>query len=82
MNMLNKIIDTYYDEEFLKADGFDDAVVGVSSNMILIYSIDKCIEILMLDHKMDYADALEFFYFNVEGSFVGDKTPIFIYDKL
>ena len=27
---------------------------------------------------MDYDDAVEFFWFNTLGSWVGDKTPIFI----
>ena len=45
--MINEIIERYEDELFLKADGFDDAVIGVDENqMRLIYSVSKCIEIL------------------------------------
>ena len=29
MNMIEQIIEQYYEEEFLKADGFDDAIIGV-----------------------------------------------------
>ena len=45
--MLEDIIENYYEEEFLKADGFDEAVIGVEQHdMRLIYSVKKCIEIL------------------------------------
>ena len=77
--MLETILDRYEDEEFLKADGFDDAIIGVDeSTMRLIYSVSKCIEILRKD--MDEEDAIEYFDFNVSGSYMGEKTPIWCYD--
>jgi hypothetical protein len=47
--------------------------------MRLIYSVSKCIEILSQD--MSEEDALEHFYYNVSGSYVGDKTPIWCIDN-
>ena len=45
--MIEQITEQYYDEEFLKADGFDVAIIGVEENeMRLIYSVSKCLEIL------------------------------------
>lgn len=42
------LMDWYPEETFLLADGFDDALLGVDeSNMRVIYSVKKCIEILM-----------------------------------
>jgi hypothetical protein len=77
--MLDKILLQFPEESFLKADGFDEAIIGFDSNsMRLIYSIEKCIEILCQD--MEYDDAVEHFRYNVEGSYVGDKTPIWCYD--
>jgi hypothetical protein len=77
--MLDEIIDNYYEEEFLKADGFDEAVIGVDDmSMRLIYSVSKCIEILMRD--MSQEDALEYFSYNVSGAYVGEKTPIWCQD--
>lgn len=78
--MLESIIDHYSDEEFLKADGFDDAVIGVdeSSNR-LIYSVSKCLGILMKD--MSEEDAYEYFSYNVSGAYVGEQTPIWCYDN-
>lgn len=78
--MIDKIIEQYQDETFLKADGFDEAIIGVDeTTMQLIYSVKKCIEILMRD--MSEEDALEYFSFNVSGSYVGEKTPIWCLDN-
>jgi hypothetical protein len=45
--MIDKITEYYQDESFLKADGFDEAIIGVDENeMRLVYSVSKCIEIL------------------------------------
>ena len=78
--MIDNIIENYYEEEFLKADGFDDAIIGVEeSTMRLIYSVSKCLDILQQD--MSEIDALEYFTYNVSGSYVGDKTPIWCWDN-
>jgi len=77
--MLDEIIENYPEEKFLTADGFDEAIVGVdTSSMRLIYSVEKCIEILMKD--MIEEDAIEYFEYNVAGSYMGEKTPIWCYD--
>lgn len=79
MSTLDEILDYYSDDEFLKADGFNDAVIGVDAiSMRLVYSIEKCIDILVED-DMTEEDALEHFSYNVLGSYVGEQTPIFIY---
>jgi hypothetical protein len=78
--MLDKIIEQFEDEEILKADGFDDAVIGIEeSSMRLIYSVEKCIEILM-KQGMNITEAVEYFEYNVSGSYVGEKTPIWCED--
>ena len=78
--MIDEIIERYEDETFLKADGFDEAIIGVDeTSMRLIYSVKKCIEILMRD--MSAEDAIEYFSFNVSGSYVGKKTPIWCFDN-
>ena len=78
--MLEKILEQYEDEQILIADGFDSAVIGIEENsMRLIYSVEKCINILM-DQGMDMTEAVEYFEFNVSGSYVGEKTPIWCED--
>lgn len=77
--MKNEIINSNPDGEFLFADGFDEAIIGIDSKSDrVIYSILKCIEILKKD--MNELDAIEYFYYNVEGSYVGEKTPIWCDD--
>jgi len=79
MRVIDSIIETY-EEDFLIADGFDDAIIGVEeSSMKLIYSVSKCISILCT--YMNESDAIEYFEFNVKGSYVGEKTPIWCEDK-
>lgn len=78
--MLEKILEQYEDEQILIADGFDDAVIGIEENsMRLIYSVEKCINILM-EQGMEMTEAVEYFDFNVSGSYVGEKTPIWCDD--
>lgn len=48
--MLEKILEWFPEEEILKADGYDDAIIGIDdSSMRLIYSVSKCIQILIED---------------------------------
>jgi hypothetical protein len=69
----------YPDEEFLKADGFDDAVIGVEPNsMRLVYDRDRMVEILV-EEGMTYEDSIEYLEFNTFCAYVGEKTPLYIY---
>jgi len=80
-NILEIILERYEEESFLKADGFDDAIIGVDEKtMRLIYSVSKCIKILSKD--MNVEESLEYFEFNIFGSYVGEKTPIWCYDNI
>lgn len=81
MNALEKILEAFPEETFLKADGLDHAVIGMEyRSMRLIYSQAKIIQILM--EEMTYEDAVEFYEFNIAGSYMGDKTPIFNHDLI
>jgi len=66
-------------EDMLFADGLDDALVGYIERAgmpsIACYDKDKCIEILAKD--MTYEEAVEYFYFNTAGAYVGENTPCF-----
>ena len=78
--MLQEIVEYYYDEEILKADGFDEAVIGIDEHsMRLVYSVKLCIEKLITE-GMSMEDAIDYFNFNVSGAYVGEKTPIWCHD--
>jgi hypothetical protein len=68
--MLETIIEAHPDTEFLIADGFDEAIIGVDTKSErLIYSVSKCLTILCRD--MSEEDALEYFEYNVSGAYKG-----------
>lgn len=80
--MLGQILEHYDDEEILIADGFDEAIIGIDPNqMRLIYSVTRCLEILVTRDNMSLEDAIEYFSFNVSGAYVGEKTPIWCNDS-
>ena len=72
---------TYQDIPLLFADGFDKAIVGVSrtfNKLSVTYDTNKCIKTLMTRDKMSREEALEYFEYNIVGSYVGEHTPSFI----
>ena len=62
----------------LTADGLDTAFLGVSSNGLAVYDIDKILGILTERDGMALDEAWEFFEFNIAGSLFGDETPIYM----
>ncbi len=79
--MIEAILDNFPEESFLKADGFDEAIIGLEEpSLRLIYSVKKTIDIL-IEEGMTEEDALEHFYYNVSGAYVGDLTPIWCEDR-
>ena len=86
--MLQKIIEAYSDHDILKADGFDDAVIGIATDFTeprLIYSVKKCLEIIKKElikkgYESSTEKAIEYFTFNVCGAWLGELTPIWCWD--
>lgn len=75
---IDQIIEEYPDESFVIADGFDDAIIGVDEDKLkIVYDIDRIIDILIED-GMNYDDAIEFYQYNIVGSYVGENTPSFV----
>ena len=68
------------DDELLKINGFDDAIIGVEESVEqkLIYDIDKIAEILITRDQMTEDDAYEYISFNITSAYVGEKTPILV----
>ena len=69
---MKAILDVYPDEQFLKADGFDDCIIGICHRygqpLLLAYDEEKVIKKLMKRDKMTRQDALEFYTYNIIGS--------------
>ena len=81
----NYLEDNYQDfvDDILLADGFEEAFIGVSEvygkKPVACYDSSKCIDILMKRDDMKIDEAIEYFHFNVTGSYVGEFTPAFIF---
>lgn len=76
--MREKLLEQYPDETFFLVDGFDDAIVGVVSDPFrVVYDVNKCIEILERQ-GLPPSNAIDYFYFNVAGSYMGEATPLFM----
>ena len=70
------------EDQTMFANGFDDAIIGLDTSdeiFRVVYDIDKIIEISTKDGETTEEDALEYFYNNIHGSYVGKGTPIFIH---
>lgn len=80
---------TQYDElkelnpDALIPDGFDAAYMGYIERKgvtVATFNAPKCIDILQ-SQGMTYEEAAEFFDFNVQGAYLGENTPLFLWPK-
>tara|TARA_R100000005_G_scaffold82597_1_gene50279 strand:+ start:791 stop:1042 length:252 start_codon:yes stop_codon:yes gene_type:complete len=63
------------------ADGFEKAFLGVGTQFnkkVAVYSSKEVILNLMADSDMTFDEAVEYFYYNIVGSYVGEETPVFL----
>ena len=80
MNKIESLKSEFPDVELIIADGFDDAILGYDvDNGRIVYSISLCIEILIDNEGMNEEEALDHFYYNVKGSYIGERTPLYIH---
>jgi hypothetical protein len=74
------------DPEALFADGWDDAIIGTTDSwgpggrrvLRVVYSATKIIEIMMTRDGMDFEESVEYFEYNVAGTYAGERTPIYV----
>ena len=71
------------DSEILKIDGFDEAAIGTACIWrdntridVLVYSGDEIVDILMERDGMEQFEAIEYIEFNIEGAYMGERTPV------
>ena len=63
------------------ADGHDHAIMGYATDGRVIYSANQIVEGLMERDGMTPDEAIEFFNFNIECAYVGEYTPIYMYEE-
>lgn len=64
--------------ESLIADGFDDAIIGITINENVVYDVEAMANILMKENDMDYDEAMEYLEYNTFSAYVGEYTPVYI----
>ena len=62
-------------------EGLDDSIEGYDKDGRIIYSVHNIIETLMERDEMSEEEAWEHYSFNIEGSYLGEYTPIFLYHE-
>lgn len=77
MTKREELLELYPDEEFLFADGYDDAIIGVADGVV-VYDMGHIIWTLQEESGMTNEEAVEFFDFNIAGAYMGEKTPIYV----
>lgn len=59
--------------------GFESSIVGHSPGGRLILVVEKILETMVESWELSYQEAVEYFEFNILGSYQGDMTPIYLY---
>jgi len=70
-----------HNPEAMFAHGHDDAIMGYSSDGRVIYSVNQIRETLVERDGMTHDEAIEFFGHNIECAYVGEYTPIYMYEE-
>lgn len=91
-----KVVEIDYYEDDDSEEIYDDRWGRVNFGPVVAYDIDTIIEILMLDMEVEENEigegqsiedvkremASEFFYYNIDGGFVGVFTPVHLHKKI
>ena len=72
---------TEFNPEAKLADGFDDSILGYDTKGRVIYSVNTILDTLVNRDGMDYDEAQEYFGFNIECAYIGEYTPIYMYEE-
>ena len=81
MTIRDQIAEDYPDLLVLDPEYFDDAIVGLVQRIgmdVICYDKEKVLELLCVKEGMSYEDAVEYFEYNMIGSWAGDSTPVFL----
>ena len=66
---------------FLEEKYFDIAIMGVinrCNHVAVCYSFPMVVGLIQKNSEMSEEEALDYFYYNVAGAYVGDSTPVFL----
>jgi len=71
-----------YAEGAVLLDGLDEAIIGIveefGNDRRILYSKHKILEILVRRDNMTYAEAEEFYGYNILGLYASEQNPVFL----
>jgi hypothetical protein len=73
-----KMLKNNADPEAIVLDGFDDALIGTTSEGRLVYDIGLMKKVLIQRDKFEEIEADEYLDFNVINAFFGTLNPIYV----
>ena len=82
MNAKERILNAgYEDVTYLVDYGYDDALIGISSNNRAIYDYDKMVEWLVQNEGFEPLEAMEWIDYNTLRAlpYMGNDAPIIMY---
>ena len=69
-------------------DDLDDSIIGQASIWngnkrveVLVYDADKMIKVFMDRDGMSEEEANEYILFNIEGAYIGEDTPVLVWQR-
>lgn len=78
MSHLIKLLEEHNPEAVIW-DGCDDALIGVTSDGCAVYSIERLWDVF-IKQGMTSEEAVEWVDFNLISTYLGDYTPVHIYE--
>jgi len=79
--MLNEIA-----EGAILLNGFDNCILGITEEFgcgpRVLYSKRKILNELSNNGVIDRGESLEYYYYNIVGSYFGEQNPIFLDDEI
>jgi hypothetical protein len=81
---LEELINYETDEEIMLMDGFEEAFIGFSRRCgqptLATYSFNKMLQVLTDRDGMEIEEAEEYISFNCVGAWMGELTPVILYE--
>jgi hypothetical protein len=78
--LIDRIVECYDEDDLLRLEGFDDAVIGIEDNTSrLIYSYKKIIDVLV-NTGLTLDDARQYYDYAIGCAYIGANTPIICQD--
>ena len=74
----NEEVGAFENDDYIVADGYNDAIIGLTTEDIVVYDIDKMVKIIVNRDNVTEEEAYAYLEFKLFPSKVGARTPIYV----